>query len=115
MFHLACACVAYLTQRAARERRLRVVVAGNKDPCFSSQTQPRKETGKQPLKPGSWGDIIDVESPEDDEDEELSPHLLEGCCHAPNSSHPHSNHSGDPPSSPVVELDLMEACRRVEA
>lgn len=72
-----------------RDRRLRVAIAKNKDPCFSV-TQPREETVKQ-----SHINIyiVDVESPvllplfgdalagkageEDDEDEELSPHLLD--------------------------------------
>lgn len=105
------------------KRRLRVAVAGNKDPCFSSQTQPREETAKQLLEPDSWGDIMDVESPdllplfsdalvgiawkEDDEDEELSPCLLENdeeeeeeedAILPPNLSRPSGNQSGDPPS-----------------
>lgn len=108
MLLLACAPVAYgfrreipfrsayrawvLSMPKIRERSLRVAISGNKDPCFSSHIQPREETVKQLPEPGTWSEIMDVESPElpplfgnnltcmageDDEDEELTLHLLD--------------------------------------
>lgn len=76
-----------------RERRLRVAIAGNQDPCFSSQSQPRGETAKQTQEPSTWGDIMDVQAPD------LPPSLVM-------PSRPPSNQSGDLHSSPAVELNL---------
>ncbi|RXN24150.1 hypothetical protein ROHU_006281 [Labeo rohita] len=108
-----------------------MAIAGNQDPCFSSQTQLREETAKQPQEPTTWGDIMNVQTPDlppffcdalagvtaedDDDEEEFAPHLLEDdeekdAVLPPNTFCPPSSQSRELPSSPAVDLDLLELC-----
>lgn len=63
-----------------------------------------------------FGDaLVGMTGKDDDDDEELSPHLLEydeekeDAILLPNASRPPSSQSGEPPSSPAVELDCAVA------